>query len=278
VEKTIKDAIRNSRYVIALLSSNSVEKRGYVQRELKEALEVLDEFPESKIFVIPVRINDCKVTDEKLRELQIVDLFTDWKDGIERILKSIRSENKKLENGVNQESSRDEDIVYPDPYPDKLKEIESKILSPLYQKWFEDHIAGLRPILGSDEDPNKVTQTVEELENSNLIERTSNGFYRITIHGIHIYEQLLSASAGSTKKEERKAILIVLKDLYEHNTNDLMDSQMLCEKLDNTNFPDLSAKVEILYSEGLVNRERATGHRFWVRLTAKGYRSLQPNP
>src|SRR5688500_13952942 len=40
----IKDAIKNSRYFIPLLSSNSVEKVGYVQKELKEALEVLQQF------------------------------------------------------------------------------------------------------------------------------------------------------------------------------------------------------------------------------------------
>jgi hypothetical protein len=49
----VRDAIRKSRYFIPILSSNSVEKIGYVQRELKEALEVLLEFPQSKRFVIP---------------------------------------------------------------------------------------------------------------------------------------------------------------------------------------------------------------------------------
>src|SRR5215212_11676903 len=71
----IKDAIKSSRYFIPILSTNSVEKIGYVQRELKEALEVLKEFPESKIFMIPVRINDCSITDKKLKRLQNVDLF-----------------------------------------------------------------------------------------------------------------------------------------------------------------------------------------------------------
>jgi tetratricopeptide (TPR) repeat protein len=85
----IKEAIKNSRYFIPLLSSNSVEKVGYVQKELKEALEVLDEFPKSKIFVIPVRINECNVNDEKLKELHIVDLFPDWESGVKQILKSM---------------------------------------------------------------------------------------------------------------------------------------------------------------------------------------------
>jgi hypothetical protein len=47
----IKNAIKKSRYFIPIFSSNSVAKRGYVQKEFKYALEVLDEFPESEIFV-----------------------------------------------------------------------------------------------------------------------------------------------------------------------------------------------------------------------------------
>jgi hypothetical protein len=88
-KRTTKEAIKTSRYFIPLLSSNSIEKTGYVQEELKEALEMLDEFPQLKIFVIPVRINDCNAIDEKLRELHIVDLFPDWNSGVQKILKSM---------------------------------------------------------------------------------------------------------------------------------------------------------------------------------------------
>jgi hypothetical protein len=102
-KRSIKEAITNSRYFIPLLSSNSVEKIGYVQKELKEALEVLDEFPQSKIFVIPVRIDDCSVTDDKLRDLHMVDLYVDWTEGIKRILSSMDLEYKKLDKSSNQQ-------------------------------------------------------------------------------------------------------------------------------------------------------------------------------
>jgi hypothetical protein len=91
----IKDSIRNSRYFIALLSSNSIGKRGYVQKELKEALEVLDEFPESQIFMIPVRLNDCNVNHSRVNELHRVDLFPNWEEGFKRILVSLRNDDKK---------------------------------------------------------------------------------------------------------------------------------------------------------------------------------------
>ena len=45
----IKEAIRVSRYFVALISSHSVNKRGFVQRELREALDVLAEVPRGDI-------------------------------------------------------------------------------------------------------------------------------------------------------------------------------------------------------------------------------------
>ena len=46
---------------IACLSKNSISKRGYVQKELKEAISVLDEIPEDAIYIIPIRIDGCFV-------------------------------------------------------------------------------------------------------------------------------------------------------------------------------------------------------------------------
>jgi hypothetical protein len=55
----ITGAIKRSRYFLAVLSGNSVTKKGYVQKEMKHALEVVDEYPETEIFLIPVRLNAC---------------------------------------------------------------------------------------------------------------------------------------------------------------------------------------------------------------------------
>lgn len=88
----ILKAIKESAYFVALLSSQSVSKKGYVQKEVKEALEVLDEYPESDIFIIPVRIDDCNPTNPKLKELQWVDLFPSFEEGIKKIFRSIKPE------------------------------------------------------------------------------------------------------------------------------------------------------------------------------------------
>jgi hypothetical protein len=81
----IESAIEKSDYFIALLSSESINKRGYVQKELRHALDVLSMIPPDKIYVIPVRINACVPTHTQLRELAWVDLFPIWEKGIKKI-------------------------------------------------------------------------------------------------------------------------------------------------------------------------------------------------
>jgi hypothetical protein len=58
-----------------LLSSNSVAKRGWVQRELKNALYKQEEFLESDVYLVPVRLDDCSISDLRLERIQYVDLF-----------------------------------------------------------------------------------------------------------------------------------------------------------------------------------------------------------
>ncbi|QBR12566.1 toll/interleukin-1 receptor domain-containing protein [Sphingobacterium sp. CZ-2] len=59
----IKKGLRDANYVILLLSDNSVQKRGYVQREFKIALKYYEEKLEDDIYLIPIKINKCDVPD-----------------------------------------------------------------------------------------------------------------------------------------------------------------------------------------------------------------------
>lgn len=86
----IRKAIRNCRYCIVLLSRNAVNKRGFYQREIRAALDVLKEFPEDETFLVPVRLDECEVRLEALRALQYIDLFPDWWDGFDRLLSALQ--------------------------------------------------------------------------------------------------------------------------------------------------------------------------------------------
>jgi len=61
LELKIRNAIKNSKYFIALLSTTSVQKRGHIQKELKYAKEVHDEIPENQIWLIPCRLDKCEI-------------------------------------------------------------------------------------------------------------------------------------------------------------------------------------------------------------------------
>jgi len=60
----ISRAVRDSDVVLVCLSENSVSKTGYVQREIKVALDVADEQPEGAIFIVPVKLEECVVPDK----------------------------------------------------------------------------------------------------------------------------------------------------------------------------------------------------------------------
>lgn len=86
----ITKAVRQSDYFLALLSKNSLSKRGYVQKELRLGLDVLLEIPEGEIFLIPVRLEECVPSHDLLQELQWVDLFPSYEDGLKNIIEVIR--------------------------------------------------------------------------------------------------------------------------------------------------------------------------------------------
>jgi hypothetical protein len=80
---------------LALLSSSSVQRRGYVQKERKDALAILDEFPEDQPYLIPIRLDERELPSEQLGEIQYVDLFRDWNRGVQKILSTINSQPEK---------------------------------------------------------------------------------------------------------------------------------------------------------------------------------------
>ena len=88
-KKEISKAIKTSDIFIALISRNSVNKRGMGQKELKEAVEVMQELPQGKIYLIPVRLDNITPSHDFLSNLHWVNLFEDWSLGIHEIKKAI---------------------------------------------------------------------------------------------------------------------------------------------------------------------------------------------
>ena len=70
----IKKAVEASDAVIVCVSSISVAKEGYVQKELRQVLDIALEKLEGAIFLIPVRLDDCNLP-RQLRDWQFLDYF-----------------------------------------------------------------------------------------------------------------------------------------------------------------------------------------------------------
>jgi len=82
----IAKEIKRSDYVIVCLSCHSVNHRGFVQREVKFALDEFSKVPEGRIFLIPVRLDECEVP-YSLTHLTWVDNF--GADSKVRILQAV---------------------------------------------------------------------------------------------------------------------------------------------------------------------------------------------
>lgn len=87
-DHAIRNALRASDFVMVFFSAASVSKRGYVQKEYKLARDVLDELPEGKIFVIPVRLSKCEIP-ARFESLHCVDL--DDVGGFDKIVAAINT-------------------------------------------------------------------------------------------------------------------------------------------------------------------------------------------
>jgi len=111
-EEEIHIEISQSRFVMLMLSTNSVNKEGYVQKEAQVVLDRLKYFPPGEIFVIPVRLNHCWPRYRVLRKLNWVDLFVDWEIGCEQIQRLLSLERKKLiEMGQDASSVRSKNTL-----------------------------------------------------------------------------------------------------------------------------------------------------------------------
>jgi formylglycine-generating enzyme required for sulfatase activity len=87
-QREIPKAVAASDVVVVCLSNAALTKAGYVQDEIKFALDATDRQPEETIFLIPLRLEECDVPD-RLAGLHWVNFFDPR--GYERLLRALRA-------------------------------------------------------------------------------------------------------------------------------------------------------------------------------------------
>jgi len=118
----IRQAIKACSHFIVLISCHLTTKRGYVQKELRYALDLLDEFPPGEVFVIPIRLDESHVLHEKLEDIHRADLFPSYEEGFKKVVQTILATEKK---DMEERNTIDEKlpkfvrkiILTPDSYP-----------------------------------------------------------------------------------------------------------------------------------------------------------------
>ena len=127
-EREIPLAVRGSDIVIVCLSNASITKTGYIQKELKFALDIAQEQPEGTIFIIPVKLEECEIP-EGLSRLHWVNLFQP--DGYEKLVKALNHRAETIDDipSPPDQKSKRRSLVKSsttdstDTYPQQLPEV-----------------------------------------------------------------------------------------------------------------------------------------------------------
>lgn len=89
----VRQAMKRTDFVLVCLSEISVQKRGYLNKEIRWASDRQDEMLPGDIFMIPVKLEKCDLPDH-LSHWQSVDLFEEG--GFERLVKALKYQWGKI--------------------------------------------------------------------------------------------------------------------------------------------------------------------------------------
>ncbi|MBI5822997.1 MAG: SUMF1/EgtB/PvdO family nonheme iron enzyme [Chloroflexi bacterium] len=96
----IEKAVEAADAIIVCLTKNSINKEGYVQRELRIVLDFADYKPEGTLYLMPVRLEECE-PPRRLRPWQYADYFEGQRErGLQRLLVSLKRRADSLNLGI----------------------------------------------------------------------------------------------------------------------------------------------------------------------------------
>jgi len=172
----IPKAVREADVVVVCLSKRSITKEGYVQKEIKFALDIAEEKPEGTIFLIPARLEDCVVPD-RLNRWQWVDLYED--DGFIMLLRSLKLRADAVDATVE-----------PTSYIDSNKETERRLeqlytegLAAFYTEDWDKACQRFQAILSERSNHKQASDKLEEAKRqrdlANLYEQATNAVQNV---------------------------------------------------------------------------------------------------
>jgi TIR domain-containing protein len=73
-DAAIRKAIRESDFFLIFLSQHAVNKRGFIQKEIRSALDIASELLDADVFIIPIRLEESEIP-EPLSGFHQVDIY-----------------------------------------------------------------------------------------------------------------------------------------------------------------------------------------------------------
>jgi len=95
--------IQTSHVVLVCLSRSSVDKSGYLQKEIRLALDTADKQPAGTIFLIPVKLEECDFP-EQLKCWHCVNFYEEG--GYERLRKALQYRTNTLKENIQSPAIR----------------------------------------------------------------------------------------------------------------------------------------------------------------------------
>jgi len=115
----IEKAVESADVIIVCLSKGSTTKEGYVQREIRIALDYANYKPEGTLYVIPVRLEECE-PPRRLLTWQYADYFEGQRErAFQRLLVSLKRRADALELQFEASSPKAEEKLVVEKQPTK---------------------------------------------------------------------------------------------------------------------------------------------------------------
>jgi hypothetical protein len=106
----IRKVIEQADYFLPFFSKNSVSKRGYVQREYRLALDLMNEIPPEDIFLIPVLLEECELPRIKVgaASFDLYHYFPLYETGMDTLVSFINDDFEFIHNPTSEPKSHEE--------------------------------------------------------------------------------------------------------------------------------------------------------------------------
>jgi formylglycine-generating enzyme required for sulfatase activity len=123
----IEKAVEAADVILVCLSKGSTTKEGYVQREIRIALDYADYKPEGTLYVIPIRLEECE-PPRRLRVWQYADYFEGQRErGFQRLLVSLNRRADGLGLIIESPATEEKKSALASPAPARVVTTSNKI-------------------------------------------------------------------------------------------------------------------------------------------------------